>query len=59
MVNSSSVSYPYNNYDQTIQENRSEGLIIDVYEDFVHIRGRDFIAQAWIPEADKEVIRTF
>jgi Icc protein len=52
MVNSSSVSYPYDSNDQLIQGNRSEGLIVDVYEDRIHIRGRDFNNQAWISEAD-------
>ena len=41
MVNSSSVSYPYDSNDRPIQETRSEGLVIDVYEDRVHIRVRE------------------
>ncbi|CAH1194975.1 3',5'-cyclic adenosine monophosphate phosphodiesterase CpdA [Paenibacillus allorhizoplanae] len=52
MVNSSSVSYPYDSNDQLIQGNRSEGLIVDVYEDRIHIRGRDFANGAWFSEAD-------
>ncbi|CAN7534060.1 metallophosphoesterase [Paenibacillus sp. LjRoot153] len=52
MVNSSSVSYPYDSNDQLIQGNRSEGLVIVVYADRIHVRGRDFYNQAWIPEAD-------
>lgn len=55
MVNSSSVSYPYDSNDRPIQGIRSEGLVIDVYEDRVHIRGRDFHTQTWIPEADYTV----
>ncbi|NQX58255.1 metallophosphoesterase [Paenibacillus qinlingensis] len=52
MVNSSSVSYPYDRNDQLIQGDHSEGLIVEVYEDRIHIRGRDFSNQAWIPVAD-------
>lgn len=48
MVNSSSVSYPYDSNDQLIQGNRSEGLVIVVYADRIHVRGRDFYNQAWI-----------
>ncbi|MDR6549978.1 metallophosphoesterase [Paenibacillus qinlingensis] len=55
MVNSSSVSYPYNSNDELIQENRSEGLVIDVYDDRVHIRGRNFQGQTWIQEAEFRV----
>lgn len=55
MVNSSSVSYPYDSNDRPIQGTRSEGLVLDVYEDRVHIRGRDFHTQSWIPEADYTV----
>ncbi|MNG01839.1 3',5'-cyclic adenosine monophosphate phosphodiesterase CpdA [compost metagenome] len=52
MVNSSSVTYPYDSNDQLFQGNRSEGLVLEVYDDRVHIRGRDFQGQAWISEAD-------
>ncbi|MDF2960387.1 MAG: phosphohydrolase [Paenibacillus sp.] len=55
MVNSSSVSSPYDSSNRPVQGYRSEGLVIDVYEEHVHIRGRDFATQTWIAEADYTV----
>jgi Icc protein len=51
MVNSSSVYQPYNNLDQPIPGNSSEGLYVEVYADRVVIRGRDFAGKKWIAEA--------
>ncbi len=52
MINSSSVSYPYDGNDQPLQGNRSEGLVVETYENRVHIRGRDFAARSWVADAD-------
>jgi hypothetical protein len=51
MVNSSSVYKPYNGNDQPVEGPQSEGLYVEVYGDRVSIRGRDFAAKQWIPEA--------
>lgn len=57
MVNSSSVYEPYNEADVAYDQeyDRSEGLTVEVYEDRVIIRGRDFANGAWIPEAQFEL----
>lgn len=51
MVNSSSVEQPYSKDDEPLSSDRSEGLYVEVYEDKVIIRGRDFHNRQWIPQA--------
>lgn len=55
MVNSSSVSYPYGGNGRPLGGSRAEGLVVEVQGNRVHIRGRDFGARSWIPEADYTV----
>lgn len=57
MVGSSSVYEPYSEADVAYDQEygRSEGLAVEVYDDRVVIRGRDFTNGAWIPEAQFEV----
>jgi Icc protein len=55
MVNSSSVVQPWtddgNGGEMLAGPDESEGLYVEVYEDKVQIKGRDFYRQRWIPEA--------
>jgi Icc protein len=37
---------------RSVDKNRSQGLFVQVYRDKVTVRGRDFAAGAWLPEAD-------
>jgi 3',5'-cyclic AMP phosphodiesterase CpdA len=57
MVGSSSVNEPYNETDIAYdkEDDRSEGLAVEVFGNRVLIRGRDFTNGAWIPEAQFEV----
>ncbi|MDF2937271.1 MAG: phosphohydrolase [Paenibacillaceae bacterium] len=57
MVNTSSVLTPYDTTDNPIaaEERKSEGLVVEVSGNSVHIRGRDFTAGDWIPAADYTV----
>jgi 3',5'-cyclic-AMP phosphodiesterase len=53
MVNTSSVFEPYDNTDHAYSQdlNLSEGLTVEVYQNEVIIRGRDFAHDKWIPTA--------
>ncbi|WP_281889918.1 hypothetical protein [Paenibacillus sp. YYML68] len=55
MVNSSSVSHVWNDDGQggerELPPEESEGLFVDVFDDRIEIKGRDFYRQRWIPEA--------
>ncbi|WP_258525627.1 metallophosphoesterase [Paenibacillus sp. YN15] len=57
MVNTSSVQSPYDTSDTPIpaEEQKSEGLVVEVSGNKVHIRGRDFTAADWIPAASYTV----
>lgn len=48
-VNCSSVGYLWNDNDQS--ESGSEGMFIEVYEDYLLIRGREFVDQKWCSAA--------
>ncbi|WP_165452663.1 metallophosphoesterase family protein [Paenibacillus thalictri] len=52
MIGSSSVYEPYDDDGQRVPQKlrSSEGLYVEVYEDRVMLRGRDFTHQKWIPE---------
>lgn len=54
MINSSSVHSPHDENDVAYEEGdkMSEGLTVEVYEDEVHVRGRNFAKREWVPEAD-------
>ncbi|OXM87778.1 metallophosphoesterase family protein [Paenibacillus rigui] len=55
MVNTSSLEQPWTNdatgAGQQASPSASEGLVVDVYNNKVVIRGRDFEAKQWVPEA--------
>ncbi|WP_156158060.1 hypothetical protein [Gordoniibacillus kamchatkensis] len=57
MVGTSSVYEPYSEADiaYSQEDDRSEGVAVEVYEDRVHVRGRSFADGAWIPEAQFDV----
>ncbi|MVP01365.1 metallophosphoesterase family protein [Paenibacillus lutrae] len=59
MVNSSSVERPWssdgNGGEKQLGEEESEGLYVEVYEDSVSIKGRDFKEKKWITEAQYTV----
>ncbi|WP_159885843.1 metallophosphoesterase family protein [Paenibacillus puerhi] len=55
MINSSSVDEPLTDHgpegEKPAGPDESEGLYVEVYDDRVEIKGRDFHRQRWIPEA--------
>ncbi len=57
MVNTSSVLTPYDTTDNPIaaEERKSEGLVVEVTGNRVQIKGRNFTAGDWIPEASYTV----
>ncbi|SEB89556.1 metallophosphoesterase [Paenibacillus sp. GP183] len=57
MVNSSSVYDPYDENDKpySLNQRRSEGLVVEVYPDKMLIQGRDFTKHSWIPQARFEI----
>ncbi|MBQ1977777.1 MAG: hypothetical protein II225_03420, partial [Ruminococcus sp.] len=56
-INTSSVNYPWTDYDgypgegHSIGHNASEGFYVRVYEDKTIFMGRDFLNNKWIPDA--------
>lgn len=48
-VNCSSVGYLWNDNDQ--QEPGSEGIFVEVYEDYILVKGREFVDRKWIATA--------
>ena len=48
-VNCSSVGYVWNDEDK--QEPGSEGIFVEVYEDYVLVKGREFVDRKWIANA--------
>lgn len=48
MFNSSTTADPLNTSDQSIGPSESEGLYVQVYEDRVVVKGRDFSRKKWI-----------
>lgn len=58
MVNSSSVLTPYDTKDNPIaaEEQKSEGVVVEVTGSGVQIKGRNFTAGDWIPEASYMVV---
>ena len=55
MVNSSSVALPRDVNGQALP-NQSEGLVVEVVENKVSIKGRDFLSKTWIPEMQYKVL---
>lgn len=57
MVNTSSVLTPYDTTDNPIaaEEGKSEGIVVEVTGNTVQIKGRNFTAGDWIPEASYTV----
>ena len=57
MVNTSSVLTPYDTTDNPIaaEEQKSEGIVVEVTSNSVQIKGRNFTAGDWIPEASYTV----
>jgi 3',5'-cyclic-AMP phosphodiesterase len=57
MVNTSSVLTPYDTTDNPIaaEERKSEGIVVEVTGNTVQIKGRNFTAGDWIPEASYTV----
>jgi hypothetical protein len=57
MVNTSSVLTPYDTTDNPIaaEERKSEGLMVEVTGNRVQIKGRNFTAGDWVPEASYTV----
>lgn len=55
MINTSSVEQPWTADDtgtgKEADAKASEGLLVDVYNDKVVVRGRDFAKKRWVPEA--------
>ncbi|CAM4036101.1 metallophosphoesterase [Paenibacillus alkaliterrae] len=49
MFNASSVAYLWT--DEDVEKAGSEGFFVEVYEDRVLVRGRDFITGTWVEEA--------
>ena len=52
-VNTGSTSYLWNDADEHIY--RSEGWLLDVYEDKIVLKGRDFTNEVWVEEAQYTV----
>lgn len=50
MFNAASVSYLWT--DEDVLKEGSQGFIVEVYEDQVLVKGRDFSAKSWITEAE-------
>ena len=48
-MNCSSVGYVWNDEDK--QEPGSEGIFVEVYEDYVLVKGREFVDRKWIANA--------
>ncbi len=53
MVNSSSVALPRDANGKPLP-NQSEGLLVEVFENKVIIKGRDFLTKTWIPDTQHE-----
>ena len=53
MFNASSVAYLWTDQDEHLTG--SEGLQVEIYEDRVVVRGRDFVKRSWIAGAEYEV----
>ncbi len=50
MFNASSVAYLWTDEDEYLEG--SEGYEVDIYEHYVHVRGRNFVTGTWIEEAN-------
>jgi len=53
MFNASSVAYLWTDQDEHLTG--SEGLQVEIYEDRIVVRGRDFVKRSWIAGAEYEV----
>lgn len=53
MFNASSVAYLWTDQDEHLTG--SEGLQVEIYEDRVAVRGRDFVTRSWIADAEYTV----
>lgn len=55
-VNTSSVNEPYtldaNGYETEMPAEASQGVVVELYEDRLIVKGRDFYGKRWIPEAE-------
>ncbi|RKP51421.1 metallophosphoesterase [Cohnella endophytica] len=53
MFNAASVAYLWTDEDK--RKEGSQGYYVEVYEDRVHVKGRDFAAESWVKSAQYEV----
>ncbi|GIP40694.1 hypothetical protein J31TS4_39740 [Paenibacillus sp. J31TS4] len=57
MVNTSSVNEPFNENNEPVEVDISQGLYVEVFEDRVVIRGRSFDQRNWIPYSEYVIPR--
>jgi endonuclease YncB( thermonuclease family) len=57
-VNSGTVIRPYDPATDISDSNKSQGLYVEVHDDKVVIRGREFSTKTWIPGAEHTIPRT-